>query len=119
MPIFDLQGHRGARGLKPENTLPSFEVALDLGVSSIETDVHLTRDSVPVLVHDSQLSSRIHRPTAGMVIFPRLAISNLTIRELHEILADGNPSPERLSRQDASATPLAETYAIQTSLQPY
>jgi glycerophosphoryl diester phosphodiesterase len=36
---FNLQGHRGARGLKPENTLPAFEVALDIGVTSIETDV--------------------------------------------------------------------------------
>jgi glycerophosphoryl diester phosphodiesterase len=36
MPVFfDLQGHRGARGLKPENTLPAFEVAFDLGVTSI------------------------------------------------------------------------------------
>ena len=48
MASFDLQGHRGARGLKPENTLPAFEVALDLGVTSIETDVHLTRDGVPI-----------------------------------------------------------------------
>ena len=47
MTTFELQGHRGARGLKPENTLPSFEVALDCGVTSLETDVHLTRDGVP------------------------------------------------------------------------
>src|SRR6516225_5782720 len=49
--VFELQGHRGARGLKSENTLPAFEVAFDLLVSSIETDVHLTADSVPVLFH--------------------------------------------------------------------
>ena len=36
-PRFDLQGHRGARGLKPENTLPAFEVAFDLGVTTVET----------------------------------------------------------------------------------
>src|SRR5271166_5116502 len=58
---FVLQGHRGARGLKPENTLPSFEVALDLGVSSIETDVHLTRDGVPILCHDPEVSGRLCR----------------------------------------------------------
>ena len=40
--LFNLQGHRGARALHPENTLPSFEAALDAGVTSIETDVHLT-----------------------------------------------------------------------------
>jgi glycerophosphoryl diester phosphodiesterase len=41
---FNLQGHRGARGLRPENTLPSFEVALDVGVTSVETDLHRARD---------------------------------------------------------------------------
>src|SRR5262249_10549099 len=51
-PKFDLQGHRGARGLKPENTLPSFEAAIDAGATTIETDLHRTRDGVPVLVHD-------------------------------------------------------------------
>ncbi len=35
---FDLQGHRGARGLAPENTLPSFAAALTIGVTTIETD---------------------------------------------------------------------------------
>src|SRR5262245_4064005 len=51
-PLFDLQGHRGARGLQAENTLPSFEAALDAGASSVETDVRLTRDGVAVLCHD-------------------------------------------------------------------
>ena len=62
---FDLQGHRGARGLKPENTLPAFEVALDLGVTSVETDLHLTRDGVPVIFHDPAVSARLCRLAAG------------------------------------------------------
>ena len=44
---FDLQGHRGARGLAPENTLPSFQKALDLGVDTLECDMAITRDGVP------------------------------------------------------------------------
>ena len=39
----------------PENTLPSFEAALDAGANSLETDVHLTADGVPVLIHDPSL----------------------------------------------------------------
>jgi len=58
---FEVQGHRGARGLAPENTLVGFEVALDLGVSSIETDVHLTRDDVAVLCHDASSLRRFVR----------------------------------------------------------
>ena len=46
MSAIELQGHRGAMGSAPENTLPSFEIALDCGVTSIETDVHLMRDDV-------------------------------------------------------------------------
>ena len=63
--VFDLQGHRGARGLKPENTLPSFEVALDLGVTSIETDIHLTRDAVPIVFHDDTIGERLCRVVPG------------------------------------------------------
>lgn len=45
-------GHRGCAGEAPENTLPSFERALAQGAAILETDVHLTRDAVPVLLHD-------------------------------------------------------------------
>jgi glycerophosphoryl diester phosphodiesterase len=53
----EIQGHRGARGLAAENTLAGFEIALDLGVDSIETDVHLTRDDIAVLFHDPCLDT--------------------------------------------------------------
>ena len=45
-------GHRGARGIEPENTIRSFKKALELGVDYIECDVHLTKDSQIVLMHD-------------------------------------------------------------------
>jgi glycerophosphoryl diester phosphodiesterase len=48
----DLQGHRGARGLAPENTLAAFQVALAIGVTTLETDLALTADDVLVLTHD-------------------------------------------------------------------
>ena len=45
---FDVEGHRGARGLAPENTLAAFERALALGVTTLETDLAVTRDDVVV-----------------------------------------------------------------------
>ena len=67
---FDLQGHRGARGLKPENTLPGFETAFDAGVSAVETDLHLSRDGVVVVIHDAVLSERLCRllPGSGLLL---------------------------------------------------
>jgi len=46
---FDLQGHRGARGHAPENTLPGFERALAFGVTTFELDVGVSRDAVVVI----------------------------------------------------------------------
>ena len=61
----DLQGHRGARGLKPENTLPAFAHALSLGVTTLELDCAITKDGVVVVSHDSTLNPDITRAPDG------------------------------------------------------
>ncbi len=53
--MIEIIGHRGARGLEPENTIRSFKKALELGVDYIECDVHLTKDRHIVLIHDHTL----------------------------------------------------------------
>ena len=62
---FDLQGHRGARGLAPENTVPAFERALALGVDTLELDVGVTADGVVVVAHDPFLNPAITRDPEG------------------------------------------------------
>ena len=121
LPRFDLQGHRGARGLKPENTLPSFEAALDACVSSIETDLHLSRDDEVVLCHDPLLSPAVFLPRSEDVPRPHamLGVRSLTLRELHRYRAAGNPDPSRFPEQDAGITPAARLYAEQHRLDPY
>lgn len=49
---FDLQGHRGARGLAPENTLPAFRRALEIGVTTLEMDVVMSEDGIVVVSHE-------------------------------------------------------------------
>ena len=51
-PAFDLQGHRGCRGLMPENTIPAFLNALDLGVTTLEMDVVISKDNQVVVSHE-------------------------------------------------------------------
>lgn len=62
---FDLQGHRGARGLLPENTLPAFQRALELGVTTLELDIAVTRDGVLVISHDTALNPDHTRDATG------------------------------------------------------
>ncbi|MFT3953922.1 MAG: glycerophosphodiester phosphodiesterase [Piscinibacter sp.] len=80
---FDLQGHRGARGLAPENTLAAFERALAIGVSTLETDVHLSADGVVVLHHDPSLNPDLARDAKGeWITAPRPLLKDLSLAQL-------------------------------------
>jgi glycerophosphoryl diester phosphodiesterase len=58
-PAVDLQGHRGARGLLPENTIPGFQRALELGVTTLEMDVVINAEGHVVLSHEPWMSAKI------------------------------------------------------------
>jgi len=80
---FDLQGHRGARGHAPENTLPGFERALALGVATFELDVGVSRDGVVVIHHDRGLNPDLARGSDGRwVAAPAPLIRELDYDEL-------------------------------------
>lgn len=80
---FDLQGHRGARGLAPENTLAAFAKALEIGVTTLETDLAVTKDGVLVLSHSPRLNPDITRgPGNRWLNSPTPAIHSLTLDEL-------------------------------------
>jgi glycerophosphoryl diester phosphodiesterase len=82
-PSFDLQAHRGARALWPENSLPGFAYVLGLGVTTIETDIAITRDGVLVLSHDPALNPDITRGSNGQFLSGRgPAIVTLAAAEL-------------------------------------
>jgi len=80
---FDLQGHRGTRGLAPENTLAAFERALDIGVTTLELDIHLTSDGVPLITHDPQLNPALTRGAGGQwVAEPTPLIMSMTLAQV-------------------------------------
>ena len=121
MAKFHLQGHRGSRGTSLENTLPSFEQALDAQVSSIETDIHLTRDGIPVLCHEpflSQLGIRRRGQSETASVQPIL-IRELALHELREWVASGNADPVRFPEQRADVTPAVRLYATKQGIDPF
>jgi glycerophosphoryl diester phosphodiesterase len=69
-------GHRGASAIAPENTMAAFRLALDAGADGIEFDVRLSRDGVPVVIHDSNL-----KRTGGTA----LRVADLSVSELKRI----------------------------------
>jgi glycerophosphoryl diester phosphodiesterase len=81
----DVQGHRGARGLLPENTLPAFEYASKLGVDTLELDCGVTKDGVVVAHHDRRLNPDVTRgPDGRWIASPGPTIRSLTFAELQQ-----------------------------------
>ena len=79
----DVQGHRGARGHLPENTLPAFQLALEMGVTTLELDTGVTKDGVVVVHHDRRLNPDVARGADGKwVSAPGPTIYSLTYAEL-------------------------------------
>jgi glycerophosphoryl diester phosphodiesterase len=80
---FDLQGHRGARALFPENTLEGIAATLGIGVDTIELDVALSADDVVVVTHDASLNPDLTRAAdGGWLATPGPAVRTLTLAEL-------------------------------------
>ena len=65
---FDLQGHRGCRGIMPENTIPGMLKALDIGVTTLEMDVVISKDKQVVLSHDPYMSHFITTKPDGTYV---------------------------------------------------
>src|SRR6185436_10797411 len=68
IPKFDIQGHRGARGLRPENTIPAFLMALDSGVTTLELDIAITKDKQVIVSHEPWMSASICLDSSGNAI---------------------------------------------------
>ena len=90
-PGLDVQGHRGCRGLRPENTLPAFEKALELGVTTLEMDIQATSDRVLVVTHDQRLDAKICVSDTGDRV-PRDPFRDLRFEQLAQIDCGSRPS---------------------------
>lgn len=102
---FDLQGHRGARGLMPENSLPAFAKALSIGVTTLEMDVGITADGQVVVTHDPALNPDIARTAGGDWVGPDQLIRNLSLQSVrsHDVgqLKPGSRAAARFPNQES------------------
>ena len=92
----EIQGHRGARGLLPENTIPAFRKAIDLGVETLELDVVISKDKQVVVSHDPFFDARISTKPNGQAVknnndFNLYELSYSEIR-LFDVGRRGNPN---------------------------
>ena len=68
MDSFDRQGHRGSRGLMPENTFPAMKTALDMGVTTLEMDIVFTKDKQAILSHEPFFNHEITTKPDGSYV---------------------------------------------------
>ncbi len=106
----DVQGHRGARGLLPENTLAGFELALALGVTTLELDLGMSRDGILVVTHDPRISSSLCIAPGGSPV-PTLGplVRELSLAEIQAFDCGSlNPDARRFPEPPRRAVPGAQ-----------
>jgi glycerophosphoryl diester phosphodiesterase len=118
---FDLQAHRGGRGLRPENTLAAFENAIRLGVTTLELDIAITADGVAVISHEPALYPGTARDANGRWLKePGPLIRSLTLAEvqrydvgrLNPELAYGKPFASQQAVDGERIPTLASLFAL-------
>jgi glycerophosphoryl diester phosphodiesterase len=80
----EVHGHRGARAVRPENTLPAFQYALEVGVDVLELDLHVTKDRELVLSHNAKIPKDLCLGPGGKPISKEPPIYSLTLSEVKE-----------------------------------
>lgn len=101
-PSFDLEGHRGCRGLMPENTIPAFLKALDLGVTTLEMDVVISKDRQVVVSHEPYFNAAFSITPDGVPV-DKKEQKNLVLYQMnyadikrYDVGSNGNPAyPEQ------------------------
>lgn len=83
--LFDVEFHRGGRDARPENTLYSYQYAIENGANTIECDMQMTKDGQIVLSHNSVLNPEITTDSAGQYVEPdKYYIRDMTLEEVQK-----------------------------------
>ena len=104
---FDIQGHRGCRGILPENSIPAFLHAIELGVTTLEMDAVISKDELVIISHEPFMSAEIcNAPYGEEILKDNEALHNLYQLDYNEIKAYdcGTKYHERFPNQESLAT---------------
>jgi glycerophosphoryl diester phosphodiesterase len=126
LTAYNVSGHRGGRGLRPENTLPAFEAGLDNLIDTIETDTGVTTDGVSLIWHDQFLNPQSCRRADGKAytMANRVYIRDLSLAEAQStFICDQlrtGPYPAGVQTNDLALSPVAVAFAREHKLvSPY
>lgn len=108
-----VHGHRGARAVRPENTIPAFEYALANGVDVLELDLGVTKDNKLVIIHDQTLNPEICLDPNGKKITRITPVNSLTLSELksYDCGALKNPKFEKQKPEPGTRVPSFDQFA--------
>ncbi|MEM6830540.1 MAG: esterase-like activity of phytase family protein [Bacteroidota bacterium] len=112
--MFDAQGHRGARNLRPENTLPSIEAALDYLMTTLEFDCGITKDNIAVLDHDPYIEAGKVRKSDGSAYEEddEVLVKDLTLAQIQQtFIADKLLSGRPAQTNDLNLSPVSVAFA--------
>lgn len=119
---FDAQGHRGARNLRPENTLPAMEAALDYLMTTLETDNGVSLDRVPVLNHDPHIQAQKCRRADGApyTVADEVLVKDLTLAQIQAQFICDKLFRGPAQRNDPALSPATVAFAAARGLaHPY
>ncbi len=119
---FDAQGHRGGRNLRPENTLPAMEVALDFLMTTLEVDTGITLDGIPVLDHDPSIQAEKARRADGRPYTNtnEVLVKDLTLAEIQSTFIADKVFRGADQKNDLALSPVSVAFASANSLRhPY
>jgi glycerophosphoryl diester phosphodiesterase len=118
----DMVGHRGARGLRPENTLPAFEAGLDTGITSFETDTGVTTDHQSLIWHDQFLNPESCRRVDGQpyTIKNRVYSHDISLADAQQQFICDNLHFGPDQKNDLALSPVSVAFAVQEHMiSPY
>jgi glycerophosphoryl diester phosphodiesterase len=108
LPSFDAEGHRGCRGIMPENTIPAMLHALDLNITTLEMDAVITKDSQVILSHEPFFNHHITTKPDGSLVSEKeekeLNIFQMTYAETQRYDVGLKPNPAFPKQQKMGAT---------------